>query len=209
MGLSFPAGFAWKHSSKCGPACNAVVFVRWVLYIGRVMHFLARLVSLVGSAKSIRAGIQKAQTVAAQVKQTVENYETASFHESLRQAEQGSASAQYDTGEDYYFGRTAPQDYAEALRWFLKAAEQGHTQAQANVGMLYALGRGVRQDYLEAFKWVSLAAAHGNEGAKKTQEVVLGKLSREQREEAERQVSEFLTRKRVSAVKPTRRKSDS
>lgn len=158
------------------------------------MNFLARLTSLVGSAKSIQIGLQKAREVATQVKATVATYETASFQESLRQAEQGDASAQYEIGEDYYFGRTAPQDYAEALKWFLRAAEQGHVQAQANVGMLCALGRGASQDYTEAFKWVSLAAARGNQGALKTQKVLLAKMTPEQREQAQRQASEFLAK---------------
>ncbi|MBI2949727.1 MAG: sel1 repeat family protein [Verrucomicrobia bacterium] len=156
------------------------------------MHFLARIASLVASAKSLQAGFRKAQAMAARVKKTVQTYETASFQESLRKAEQGNASAQYDMGEDYYFGRTAPRDYAEALKWFLKAAEQGHVQAQANVGMLYALGRGVQQDYVEAFKWVSLAAAKGNQGAVKTQQALLGKMPPEQRAAAQRQAAEFL-----------------
>ena len=108
------------------------------------MSLLFRLSSLVGSAKSIQAGISKAQAVAAQVKKTVGTFETASFQENLRQAEQGDAKAQYELGEDYYFGNSAPQDYAESLKWFLQAAEQGHKQAQANVGMLYALGRGTK-----------------------------------------------------------------
>jgi TPR repeat protein len=131
--------------------------------------------------------------VAAHVKKTVQTYETASFQETLRKAEQGNASAQYDIGEDYYFGRTAPQDYAEALRWFLKAAEQGHAQAQANVGMLCALGRGVRQDYVDAFQWVSRSAANGNPGAANTKQVLLRKMSPEQRAEAQRRTSEKLT----------------
>jgi TPR repeat protein len=157
------------------------------------MHFLARIASMVASAKSLQAGLQKAQAVAAQVKKTVQTYETASFQETLRKAEQGNASAQYDIGEDYYFGRTAPQDYAEALRWFLKAAEQGHAQAQANVGMLCALGRGVRQDYVDAFQWVSRSAANGNPGAANTKQVLLRKMSPEQRAEAQRRTSEKLT----------------
>ena len=30
-----------------------------------------------------------------------------------------------ETGEKYYFGDGAEQDYAEAVKWFLKAAEFG------------------------------------------------------------------------------------
>jgi TPR repeat protein len=34
-----------------------------------------------------------------------------------------------------------PQNYAEALRWYLKAAGQGHARAQFNVGVMYENGK--------------------------------------------------------------------
>ena len=159
------------------------------------MSLLFRLSSLVGSAKSLQAGISKAQAVAAQVKKTVGTFETASFQENLRQAEQGDAKAQYELGEDYYFGNSAPQDYTEALKWFLLAAEQGHKQAQANVGMLYALGRGTTQSYIEAFKWICLAEARGHEGARRTQNTLLRKMTPEQQAEARQMAAEFLAQR--------------
>lgn len=37
----------------------------------------------------------------------------------------GDAERFLETGEKYYFGEGAEQDYAEAVKWFLKAAEFG------------------------------------------------------------------------------------
>lgn len=37
----------------------------------------------------------------------------------------GDAERFLETGEKYYFGDGAEQDYAEAVKWFLKAAEFG------------------------------------------------------------------------------------
>ena len=156
------------------------------------MSLLARLNSLVGSAKTIQAGLRKAQAVATSVKMTVEGIETASFQESFRKAAQGDAAAQYEIAEDYYFGDSVSQDYSEALKWFLKAAEQGHPRAQSNVGMLYALGRGAERDCVEAFKWISLAAAKGDKSALKTQNALLRKMTPEQQAEARRRAEEFV-----------------
>ena len=39
-----------------------------------------------------------------------------------------------------------PQDYEEAVRWYLRAAEQGDVEAQNALGFRYRTGRGVPQD---------------------------------------------------------------
>ena len=78
-----------------------------------------------------------------------------------QKAEQGDATAQFDLGVMYNFGKGVPQDYAEARRWYLKAAEQGNSDAQFNLGVMYDNGRGVRQDYAEARKWYLKAAEKG------------------------------------------------
>ena len=168
----------------------------------RLMSLLYRLGSLVASADSLKAGIEKAKAVATQVKQKVENYEIASFQECLHKAERNDASAQYEIGEDYYLGQGAPQDYAEALRWFLKAADRGHVQAQANAGMLYALGRGVPQDRIEALKWITLAVARGNKSALKVQQSLLRKMPPDQVAEAKARADEW-TAQRMDVNFPT------
>ena len=45
-------------------------------------------------------------------------------------AEQGNAIGQFNLGLMYYDGKTVPQNYPEATKWFSKAAEQGDAEAQ-------------------------------------------------------------------------------
>ena len=47
----------------------------------------------------------------------------------------------------------APQDYKEALKWYMKSAEQGNAAGQNNLGLMYGHGKGVPQDHKEAVKW--------------------------------------------------------
>ena len=41
-------------------------------------------------------------------------------------AEQGIADAQFKLGLMYSLGRSVPQDYKTAVKWYRLAAEQGH-----------------------------------------------------------------------------------
>src|SRR5208337_4851335 len=79
-----------------------------------------------------------------------------------REAEQGDAHSQVDLGLFYENGKGVPQDYKEAVKWYLKAAEQGNASGQNNLGLLYRNGKGVPQDYKEAVKWYRKSAEEGN-----------------------------------------------
>ena len=61
----------------------------------------------------------------------------------------------------YDYGEGVLQDYAEAVKWFLRAAKRGHADAQNNLGLMYDYGEGVPQDYAEAVKWYRRAAEQG------------------------------------------------
>jgi len=74
-------------------------------------------------------------------------------------AEGGDAEAQANLGYKYATGRDAPQDDAEALKWYRLAAEQGVADAQYLLALMYSLGRGVQQDYVQAHMWFNLAAS--------------------------------------------------
>jgi TPR repeat protein len=76
-------------------------------------------------------------------------------------AEEGSELAQAELGNMYAAGQGVPQDYKEAMKWWLLAAEQGYAVAQTNLGIMYNKGQGVIQDYKEAIKWYRLAAEQG------------------------------------------------
>ena len=45
-------------------------------------------------------------------------------------AEQGDASAQFNLGLMYEYGRGVPQNYSEAVKWYRLAAEQGDASAR-------------------------------------------------------------------------------
>ena len=77
-------------------------------------------------------------------------------------AEQGDATAQYNLGVMYNYGRGVAQDFKTSANWFHLAAEQGAAKAQYNLGVMYYDGNGVRQDYKTARKWFQLAAEQGD-----------------------------------------------
>ncbi|MGA2782968.1 MAG: hypothetical protein ABSF13_13800 [Smithella sp.] len=39
-----------------------------------------------------------------------------------------------------------PQDYPQALNWYIKAADQGHEKAKTKLDMMYREGKGVPPD---------------------------------------------------------------
>ena len=70
--------------------------------------------------------------------------------------DQSLAQTQRRLGYMFYTGQGVPQDYSQALHWFLLAAHQGDAVAQINIGHMYEKGQGVSQDYVQAQKWYSL-----------------------------------------------------
>ena len=76
-----------------------------------------------------------------------------------RLAEQDDASAQFNLGLMYYFGRGVPKSHAEAVKWYRRAATQGVAEAQSDLGVMYQNGWGVRQDDAAAVEWYRRAAA--------------------------------------------------
>ena len=62
-------------------------------------------------------------------------------------AEQGSASAAYIAGVQYYFGSaTTPANHEKALEWFTRAAELGHAQAARELAVMHFGGLGCPKD---------------------------------------------------------------
>ena len=76
-------------------------------------------------------------------------------------AANGDVRAQFKLGFMYDRGNGVPQDYKEAVSWYLKAAEQGNAPAQFYLGQMYDIGKGVSQDYQEAASWYIKAAEQG------------------------------------------------
>ena len=63
----------------------------------------------------------------------------------VRDAEQGSANAQYRLGRMYERADRMPKDISKAVYWYKKAAEQNHPQAIMALGELYYYGVEVKQ----------------------------------------------------------------
>ena len=74
----------------------------------------------------------------------------------------GDATAQLRLGQMYDNGTGAPQDKAEAVKWYRLAAAQGLANAQFSLGAMYYFGEGVPENKTEAVKWYRLAADQGN-----------------------------------------------
>jgi TPR repeat protein len=72
-----------------------------------------------------------------------------------------AAIEQNQTGDNYYYGRGVPVDYARALEWYRKAADQGSPKGQYNVGWMFANGRGVPANDAEAVEWYRKSADQG------------------------------------------------
>ena len=87
------------------------------------------------------------------------------FELTMRLAEGGDTTAQWNLGVMYDTGEGVVQDYREAFKWYTKAAEQGDVDAQNNLGVMYDTGEGVPQDYKEAVKWYAKAAEQGDADA--------------------------------------------
>jgi TPR repeat protein len=96
----------------------------------------------------------------------------------LKAGNQGNptTTTQYNVGVFYHHGRGVPQDFKQAMAWYLKAAKQGDAGSQYNIGTLYRNGHCVLQDYTMAAEWFQNAADQGNVDAK----LVLDCLSEEQ-----------------------------
>jgi hypothetical protein len=81
-------------------------------------------------------------------------------------AEQGIAAAQTICGHIYASGgRSVPQNWATATKWWRMAATAGDKTAQWNIGVCYYYGRGVDRDVAQAKVWFRKAAAQGSSGA--------------------------------------------
>jgi hypothetical protein len=73
-------------------------------------------------------------------------------------AEAGDTDAQLRVGAAYDFGKGAPRDGNEAMKWYRMAAEQGNAEAQNSVGS----GLQAEKRYAEALPWYEKASAQGH-----------------------------------------------
>jgi TPR repeat protein len=62
-------------------------------------------------------------------------------------------------------GRSVPQNWTTAAKWWREAAEAGKGSAQRYMGVCYYYGRGVERGVAQAMVWMRKAAAQGNVAA--------------------------------------------
>ncbi|HTR12694.1 MAG TPA: TIR domain-containing protein, partial [Roseiarcus sp.] len=88
--------------------------------------------------------------------QAITMLEKAAQEPDADKAAMDNLGAIYESGEGAKQG--APQDYAQAIRWYTKAADAGDREAMNNLGRLYYNGRGVPRDLETASRWFKAAA---------------------------------------------------
>ncbi|WP_421323537.1 tetratricopeptide repeat protein [Aeromonas sp. 604176] len=80
-------------------------------------------------------------------------------------AKAGDASAQFQLGARYDFGKGVKQSDRKALKWYRKSAAQGHAEAQFNLGVMFQDGQGVVQSDIRASEWYRKAAEQDHQHA--------------------------------------------
>ena len=76
----------------------------------------------------------------------------------IAKAEAGEVDAQFRVGAAYDFGKGAPRDSTEAMKWYRMAAERGHVEAQNSLGSILQ----AEKQYADALLWYEKAAARGH-----------------------------------------------
>ncbi len=107
--------------------------------------------------------------------------------ELTQKAEKGDTAAMVKLADFYCrgsFGLNADDQICGM--WMRRAAEHGHNDAQYHLGRMYEEGIGMRRDDAKAYAWYSIAFANGYQMAGEKAKQIAGKLSPQQREEAQR-----------------------
>jgi TPR repeat protein len=159
------------------------------------MSFFPQLLSLISSAKTARASVQRARHSAAAVTSMAREAQQAAVDRDWERACQGSAEAQHDFAERLCEGRGVPRNYEVALEWFRFAAERGYAPAQCKLGMMLFLGRGAPADRIEGCKWILLAVRQGDAEAAKALDTATQRMCPEEIAEARRRAQPLASSK--------------
>jgi len=109
---------------------------------------------------------------------------------------QNDPGAQFNLGVTYLQGEGVPPEAPRAAHWFREAAKRGHVQAQRNLALIYFHGNGVSRDLQQAYFWMKVAALQGDEDSAKSLEAITSGLPPDQRDEAERQAQDWMSKNR-------------
>jgi len=102
------------------------------------------------------------------------------FDETMAEANQGDAFAQFNLGVMYENGEGVPENDAEAVKWYRKAADQGLADAQFNLGLMYENGEGVPENSIRAYVWWSMAKTQGNEKSASNIDILKPQMTKQQ-----------------------------
>ncbi|MDA8919978.1 sel1 repeat family protein [Porticoccaceae bacterium] len=109
------------------------------------------------------------------------------FDETMAEANQGAAYAQFNLGNMYDNGEGVPENDAEAVKWFRKAADQGLAVAQFNLGNMYFNGDGVPESNIRAYVWWSMAKTQGDADAAVNIDILKPQMTKQQIAQAQAQ----------------------
>lgn len=122
-------------------------------------------------------------------------YELGNYAEALKhwipEAEAGDADIQSRIGLMYLLGEGTEKNPEQAARWFKEAAKQNFGRAQYQLGRLYASGIGIEKDDIMAFVMMNAAIENGSPRANTDLEIVIARLSPEQKTLAEKRLAEW------------------
>lgn len=89
-------------------------------------------------------------------------YEQMKLPELVSKANANDTSAQFELGSRFNYGRAAPKNNVEALRWLRRAAQGGHTEAQRLLAVKLYNGYDIAVDHEEALLWAQRLAEAGD-----------------------------------------------
>lgn len=89
-------------------------------------------------------------------------YEQLKLAELVRLANANDVRAQFELGARFNYGREAPKNVKEALRWLRRAAQAGQTDAQRLLAIKFYNGYDIAVNYEEALLWARRLAESGD-----------------------------------------------
>lgn len=131
------------------------------------MHFLLRttLVAvwlLAASAAPLSAAEGESSPAGKSGSPKPVEYETLKLAELVRRANANDLRAQFELGSRFNYGREAPKNVKEALRWLRRAGQAGQRDAQRLLAVKFYNGHDVPVDHDEAFRWTQRMAEAGD-----------------------------------------------
>jgi Sel1 repeat len=118
-------------------------------------------------------------------------------------AENGMADAQYIYALLLEGGTPGAAGKIEAIKWFTLASDQGHVDAQMKLVDRYSRGDGIKPNLVQAYTWCGVAHLHVPSRCNPQESVSAYQMTAEQKEDAKRNVQQWVTRHPVNTSHPS------